>query len=192
MEIKISKKNSKLGKIPNISFPPGTSCVDNIPCLREGCYALGPYRRYPNVKTAWDHNLAMYQADPANFFSQFKAWLQDNCPPQFRLFVGGDFISQSCFDWFQLVIAACPDTTFVAFTKRYELDASYKPSNFKLYLSTWPGVELPENPFNLPMSWLEEDPRKPEEYFRCPGNCTTCGRTCWRIGNDFDIVFPKH
>ncbi len=77
------------------------------------------------------------------------------------------------------------------FTKRYDWNFSDVPNNFKVYFSTWPGLALPSKMFDFQIAWLETDERKPEEYFRCPGNCQDCGMSCWKMKN-IDIVFPKH
>jgi len=49
MKISISDKNSKLGKIPNISLTPIASCPNCSTC-KSKCYALKAYRQYPASK----------------------------------------------------------------------------------------------------------------------------------------------
>ena len=76
MRIKISERNSKIGPVPNISFPPGKSCILNAPCFcKDGCYAIGPYTRWPNVRNAWDFNLDLYYENPDLFMEEFSDYL---------------------------------------------------------------------------------------------------------------------
>lgn len=98
MRLTISKKNSKIGKIPNISFPPGATCTPGVPCYRQGCYAERLYKRLPSVRIAWSDNLQLYKADPDRFFHELGRWLWENRPERFRLFVGGDFPDEE-FYW---------------------------------------------------------------------------------------------
>ncbi len=54
----ISDENAKLVNIPNIGMTPGKACANCSACRRD-CYAIRPYKRYPNVKKAWDHNFRL-------------------------------------------------------------------------------------------------------------------------------------
>ncbi len=189
MRLKVSLRNSKLGEIPNLSLTPGRSCVKNIPCFTDGCYANNAYKRYPNVKNAWDSNFEFYSENPLKFFWEFREWFEGNNPERFRLFVGGDFPDGLFYLLFEHFARDHSSTDFLVFTKRYEYDFSYKPKNLQVILSTWPGHPLPLNT-GLPWSWIEGDDRIPETYFRCPGNCFDCDHVCW--GTEVDVVFPKH
>ncbi len=192
MKLKISMKNSKLGRMPNLSLPPGASCIDDAPCLSTGCYAMKSYRLYPNVTEAWGSNLELYKLSPNQFFDDWHEWLEVNKPQRFRTFVGGDFPSEGFYGDYERLAEEHQRTSFLVFTKRYDYDFSLKPENSEVILSTWPGLELPKNK-ELPWSWLEEDPRKPDEYFRCVGKCDDCGHTCWdKLSGKIHVVFPKH
>lgn len=191
MRLVVSLKNTKIGPVPNLSLTPGESCVPDVPCFTDGCYALNSYNRFPNVKTAWDSNLLFYKQYPDKFFLELDEWLKKWKPPRFRVFVGGDFPDQDFYIWLNRIIAIHPDTKFLAFTKRYDypFNMGHRAVNFNIILSVWPKFDLPVNR-SLPWAWLEEDPRKPEEYFRCGGGCENCGYTCWDTTGP--IVFPKH
>lgn len=67
MKLHISNGNTKLGQVPNISFPPVKTCRKKVPCAKDGCYALKFYRMWPAVKNAWDENYKLYKKDPAQF-----------------------------------------------------------------------------------------------------------------------------
>jgi len=194
MQIKISKKNSKIGSVPNLSLTPGASCVPGIPCFTDGCYAKNAYLRFPNVKKAWDANLKFYEDNSEKFFDEFNTWLRKNKPERFRLFVGGDFPGPAFYYMLEGLASGHPDTSFLVFTKRYEYDYSGKPDNLQVVLSTWPGVPLPTNT-DLPWAWLEEDARRRKSYphFVCPGGCQDCGHSCWdKLDSKTHVTFPRH
>lgn len=193
MQLKISKNNSKIGKIPNLSLTPGTSCVPEIPCYREGCYARNSYNRFPATKKAWDSNLELWNSDSGQFFTDWDRWLTKHRPERFRIFVGGDFPSQSFYFMVKFLAETHQETSFLAFTKRYNYIYETKPDNLQIVLSTWPGVPLPSNR-GLPWSWLKEDDRRPEvDCYVCQGGCTDCGFQCWnKLDADTHVVFKKH
>lgn len=191
--VKVSDKNSKIGNIANLSLPPGSTCVPGIPCYDEGCYALQCYKMFPNVRTAWQYNLSNYRLYPILFFEHLEEWLQENNPIRFRLFVGGDFPDEVFFKMFNDGVWKFPQTNFLVFTKRYDYDYTVAAPNFKIILSCWPGVPLPENT-DLPRAYLKEDERRPKDsYVMCPGKCFECNHKCWdMVDSFFPVVFPKH
>ena len=195
MKLKISNGNTKLGKIPSISMPPGLSCIDCAPCLTEGCYAMKAFRQYPAVRKAWTSNFEFWTNDSDKFFDEFNTWLKKNKPERFRLFVGGDLPDEKFLEEMILMTRLHPDTSFLVYTKRYEYDYSGKPDNLQVVLSTWPGVPLPTNT-DLPWAWLEEDARRRKSYphFVCPGGCSdTCNFSCWdKLDSKTHVAFPRH
>lgn len=67
-EVKISRGNSKLGKIPNINLPPVVTCEKGVPCANKECYALKAFKQYKNVRDAWGHNLKVYLENSTHYF----------------------------------------------------------------------------------------------------------------------------
>jgi len=193
LQLHISEKNSKIGAIPNISLTPGVSCVPGIPCVSTGCYALKAYNRYPNVRKAWDENLAYYKENSVKFFTDLSSYLRENSCERFRFFVGGDFVDEEFYFLSAAVARVYSETKFLAFSKRYNYDYSKRPENLQIILSVWPGWTLPENT-DLPWAWLECDPRRPKtDFFMCGGSCSECSHQCWyAINSRFPVVFPKH
>ena len=194
-EIVISKGNSKIGKIPNISLPPGVPCGPGAKCYSEGCYAKNSYRMYPNVRKAWDGNWGSYKFNPWNYFVKISNWIAKYQPHLFRWHVGGDIPSQTYLDYMVMVAQCWPDTQFLAFTKRYEFDYSDLPENLNIILSVWPSMPKPKNLYSLGMAFLEEDPRWDRNgyYLRCPGNCGNCGNLCWStVCSQVPVVLQKH
>ncbi len=190
IKINISEGNSKIGKIPNLNLPPVATCGKDLPCYKE-CYARKSFAQYPNVRTAWEGNLLYFNEHPYKFFSDWDGYLRYKKPDLFRIHSAGDMPDEWYLEALKRLTWDHPHTTFLMFTKRYDYDFTDIPENFKIYLSTWPGLALPANPEGLPLAWIEADDRKPEEYFRCPGNCGDCHHTCWQM-DGIAVAFPKH
>lgn len=193
MKLTISAGNSKLGKIPNLSLPPGTTCRPGAPCFGDGCYALKAWRMFPSVRKAWDGNLALWQEQPVRFEQDLSDWLYAGAPEFFRWHVGGDVPDNKYFRMMLRQAYAFPDIKFLAFSKRWDIIpvAPKLPANFSLIFSAWP--KLPRPPAYPPVAWLSEDPRKPQEYFKCRGNCSQGCHRCWDAGKlGIDIVFDRH
>ena len=188
MQLKISPRNSKIDT-PNFSLPPIKSCRPNLPCFKK-CYAINIAKRYKTAANAWQSNLDLYNNDPDQFFGDLQAWLRLENPARFRAFVSGDFPDEDFWERYQEVCRDTPDTKFLAFTEYYDLDFKYRPDNCQIVLSTWPGLELPENT-SLPWAWLEGDTRIPDDayYFKCPGLCSGCRHRCWDfLDNDVHVM----
>lgn len=190
LRLRISDGNSKLGRIPNVSFPPIISCREDAPCT-EKCYALKSYKMYQNVRTAWGENYKLWEKDMNQFFSELDAYLRWKQPRLFRFFVAGDIPNQDFVD----EMAVLPSSTkYLTFTKRYDLEYGVLGDNHQIILSTWPEFELPKNK-DLPWAWLSTDSRIPEDmsYLRCIGKCDECQGKCWEIVNkDYHVVFNPH
>lgn len=196
MRLKISQGNSKLGRMPNLSLPPIVTCRDNAPCIKD-CYAKRFYLMWPNVRNAWDSNLEFYKENPDGFFRELCIYFATEKPKRFRLFVGGDFPDFEFYERFLDIADTYRDISILCFTKRYEfVDAmEVPPSNMKVILSIWPGLEIPELAYYLPTAWLSTDDRLPkflgsDPYVVCPGRCDDCHHKCWTA--QLPIVFQKH
>jgi hypothetical protein len=196
LDLIISKGNSKIGAVPNISHTPGDSCRPGVPCLFDGCYAMKAYRMYPTVRKAWDQNLALWRANPTRFVTKILLYLQDNNPERFRYHVGGDIPDQDYVDMMVNVAANNEKTSFLAFTKKYELEFKDLPSNLTVVLSAWPGLEFPyAKANNMPSAWLSEDPRAPtgSTHIHCVNHCGDCDYKCWHaLKGGMSVIFNKH
>lgn len=194
MRLVISKGNSKIGGVPNVSLPPGESCRKDVPCFNDGCYARTPMRLYPSVRKAWSGNLEYALADMTKYMDDISDYCALNKPKRFRWHVSGDILSQEYLDEVISIALDYPWIKFLCFTKMYHLDFSGKPKNLHIVLSTWPTLTLPKN-HELPWAWIEKDIRIPadQHYFRCPGNCAECKHICWdKLDKNVHVVFPKH
>lgn len=188
--VSISAGNSKLGKIPNISLPPGITCPAWAACKRSGCYAMKAWRQYPNVRRACGDNMEAWLDDPMAYFAAVEDYLDAKRPKYFRWHAAGDIPSQDYFEAMKITAHGYPGTRFLCFTKRGYLDLGFVPDNLALVFSQWPGMPL-QGPKTAPCAFLAEDPRTPAKAFKCPGSCAKCKR-CWSLSSGQAVALPRH
>lgn len=202
--MKISITNSKLGgKIPSLNLPPLITCRENAPCSKL-CYARKGNFTYDNVKKNHINNLEHFQLDSIDFFDKIIKWLNndDIVYKFFRWHSSGDIVNINYLMGMVKVAKECPQTKFLAFTKKFELVNSYLsiygelPSNLKIVFSAWDKDFKIENPYNLPMTYVyfknkEKNPEIPEFAIPCVGKCYSC-KSCWTLEKGQSIVFNQH
>jgi len=184
MKIHISQRNSKLGKIPNISLPPIVSCVDNPPCASL-CYAKKAYDRYgkSTVKPAWDGNLAFYKASHTLYFVKIIEWIMKRKPVYFRWHVGGDIPDQDYLVGMQYVAEVCPGTNFLAFSRR-PWAWGRKPDNLMILRSYWLNENVGQEAGFMVVHKEANVPLKDQ----CPGKCSEC-HVCWHMEEgDYKVI----
>lgn len=194
----LSKGNSKMGDIPNISLPPVVTCSGCAEICGKACYARKFYRMHPHVKKAWDANLEHLQRDMAGFFDMLYERMNKITYRVFRWHVGGDLISREHFAYIMNFAERLPDIKFLLFTKQFEIVNSVVignkvPDNLEVVFSMWPGLEV-NNPFGFRCAWLKSggETRIPEDAIECFGACDTCGM-CWALSKlGRDVYFHKH
>ncbi len=197
MNCKISDRNSKLGKVPNVSLAPIETCDKNLPCYKS-CYAMKSYRLYPSTKNAWNNNTELARTDLDTFFGDIHKYIDKKKKPVpfFRWHVGGDILNEEYFLGMVQLAIDNPQTIFLAFTKKYHIVNEYSgtiPANFTIVFSAWPGLDM-DNPDNYPIAWMQDgtETRVPDKTLECPGNCETCGM-CFQIDKiGMDVCFHKH
>lgn len=210
-KLSISRGNSKLGNIPNISLTPGLcgSCAKDVPC-RGTCYAHKAYRQYPRTRAAWDGNLKLWQEDTDEYWMQLKSFLSRTEKDRFRFHVAGDIPSMQYMC--SIVVTAAevfPHIKFLCYTKRYdylfEMRDVKLPPNLSLVVSRWPGwrteqgIELGKHfpsAYMVPKgeSYTDVYPELHGEIvFRSPGDCTHC-RQCWNLPHSMvkGVLFDEH
>lgn len=195
----ISEGNNKLGNIENFNLPPVLACCPEAckTCAKD-CYALRYYKRWPNVKNAYNDNLATVKTDLKGFINFMIDYFNDiNAPRLFRVHAAGDFFSVDYAKaWFE-IIKASPNTRFLIYTKAYENISNidfYTLQNCALYLSEWPGLDIPKDlQKHYKIAYLNDwqrDLKTFENAFTCPGDCKACKFECWR--NNQNIRFDIH
>jgi len=195
MSVHISRGNTKLGKhTANISLPPVATCPKGAPCANDCCYALKAWKQYPNVRHAWGSNLAEYVMNANGYFASITNWIWHHKPVYFRWHVAGDIPNQEYLDYMKALGRLHKTTSFLCFTKRYELAYAGLPPNLSILASAWPGhgiVHVPNGHGFLPIAWCQDgtETRIPHDAYECPGNCERC-RVCWHTTRD--VWFHKH
>lgn len=191
----ISDGNSKLGKIPNVSLVPGADCLRGVPCAKASeCYAFKLYAMYRSARASWKGNSLLARANPDAYFGAIDAYLERKRPRFFRWHVAGDILSQDYLAHMVDIARNHPDTKFLAFTKRHDLDYAAMPANLQVVFSMWPGLEKPAAPKGVRYAWMQDgtETRVPKTAVDCPGLCEDCGM-CWSLGKiRRDVVFHKH
>jgi hypothetical protein len=195
--ISISHGNSKMGRIPSVSLPPITTCANGCTCAKK-CYAAKLCRLRPNVRKAYEKNLAILRNDMDNYFLQVKTAAMIS--KYFRFHVSGDIPDMNYLDRMVKLAQELPGTTFLAFTKQYNfvnnfLQCAGIPSNLKIIFSAWPGMPM-ENPYNMPVANVIFKGQEPAENWKiCGGNCMECacrGVGCWELKPGENIAFYEH
>ena len=192
MKIIISDKNSKLGKIPNISLIPVKDCANCDHCMSD-CYALKAWKQYPPVRTAWKSNSDAFRKDILWSINEVDEWLLAKRKPvkYFRIHVAGDFLTQAHVDAWTGLAVVHEGTKFLAFTKRHDLDFSNAPSNLQIIFSQWPGMPN-DAPKGSRSSWVQDgtETRIPDTAIECSGKCDDCF-ICFELGFQ-DVYFDQH
>jgi len=201
--VHVSRSISKLGvNIPSVNLPPVITCDQSVGCARK-CYARKGRFSFGHVKDLLQQNLEIWQHDSegyerdvtiAAFTSRF-----------FRFHSSGDIPDSGYFKMMTRVAMACPQTSFLCFTKKCAIVNQYIsefglvaiPSNLHIVFSAW-GSWLPDNPHNLPVAYIRfknGETSIPEGAFPCNGYCGECvqtGHSCWDLKSGQSVVFNEH
>lgn len=201
--IKISTSNSKLGLIPSVNLPPVLTCRANCPCAKD-CYAMKGRFRFKNIKQILSDNLRCYLKSPSEYFDYIKHFINNGMISYsyFRWHASGDFVDEEYFNQVVYVARDLPQTSFLAFTKKYEMINSYilnngeLPSNLHIIFSAWGDTLKIENPYNFPIAYVrfkDENLNRsiPSSAVKCSGDCTNCLQ-CWKLEKGNSVVFDKH
>lgn len=202
-KVNLQKGNTKLGKVVNVSLPPGVTCRPDAKCFKDGCYALKFYKLRNACKNAWDQNLALATHNRDGYFDYIRATVVLGQPDLFRWHVSGDIPDADYLTRMVAVAKACPKTRFLCFTKQYELvmaqpwasHSMHATGNLSVVVSAWPGIPIPAELALWPTAWVRDpknpDPRIPENAIPCDGGCDKCG-LCWALKPGESVVFARH
>lgn len=196
--------NMKLGKnIPNINVPPTLTCRADAPCSK-GCYARKGNFLFQNVIKSHQENLDLFLANPKEYFDGIIRFLNSGLISYkfFRWHSSGDVVNKTYMEGMIRVAKECPQTQFLAFTKKYELwnafldEGGKIPNNLNVVFSYWDKLFTVNNPHNLPRTYVDfrlktMNPKFPEEYYQCPGDCNSC-QHCWKLKGGESVVFHQH
>jgi hypothetical protein len=204
----LSKQNSKLGHVYNISLPPGETCMKDAPCFAK-CYARKAWRLYSAVRKAWKHNLAAYEANGLAYFEYIAGVCNAKGIEYFRWHVAGDIPDQNYLTGMLMVAKAAPATKFLCFTKRlFAYNRAIKLDNLKIVYSMWPGLPVPVSDKKA-LAWVDvkqpaaqDDCVNMREYakaldtvrkdaIKCSGTCDKCFM-CWYLEPEMSVIMKEH
>lgn len=172
--IAISRGNTKIGRIPSVSLPPGATCTPGLPC-EELCYAQKAYRLYPITRAAWNRNLILYYIDPEDYFRQIADYLHKTSKTYFRWHVSGDIPDPQYFLSMERIATEFPMIRFMTYTKKPQYLHPYS-KNLNILNSVWLGEEpRPDVPNFIT---LDKNGDTRDYNFKCAGSCQYCHR-CW-------------
>ena len=198
MNISVSDKNSKLGKMGNFSLPPVKSCPNSKTCAvfvtKDGkvykCYAERPYNQYDQTEAAWDRNFQIAQENLPEMENQLLAYFKSYNGYLFRIHVSGDFFDKEYLQMWLKIARKTKHVKFLVFTKMYGwFHKQILPENLTVLLSFMESHVTPEIAMSfaqgmgkLPAYVATE---RPEGYITCPEQtagitCVQC-KLCWKL-----------
>lgn len=195
--VKISKGNTKTGAVPSVSTLPEFTCNKQATCFKKGCYAKN-LCRYTNVLKAYTYNAMLWFHNP----QQFERSIIGQIPiiGMFRWHISGDIVSKEYFEMMCRIAVQFPNTSFMAFTKKFDIVNTWisengkLPVNLNIVFSHWKNESFP-NIHNLPSAYVRyknsDNEHLPEKIFECPSNCAKCG-ICWNLQEGEAVVFNQH
>ena len=203
MQVKISVTNSKLsGQIPSVNLPAIQTCRHDAHC-KHLCYATRGNFTYPNVKESHVNNLACFIHDSNKYFDDIIEFLSGLVSYRyFRFHSSGDIVNETYLLGMIRVAKKCKTVKFLCFTKKFELINDYLsnggkiPSNLHIVFSAWDKTFKVDNPFNLPITYVDfkdktQNPDIPELAIPCTGSCPEC-LACWSLKKGQSVVFHQH
>ncbi len=181
----VAPRNTRYGKVPNVSLIPVKDCGNNSRYCSAKCYGVRNFRMYEATREAWTANSKQFRNDPVSACNQVEETLRlrRKVPSMFRVHVAGDFLNQSHLDAWLKLASRFPETKFLAYTKMDTIDFSKRPSNFEIIASQWPNAPFLIIKGVTRNAWIGNDPRKPIDAFKCRFDVdrTTCDicKFCW-------------
>lgn len=200
MNVKISNGNSKMGKIPSVSFPSLLTCI-KCDCNKI-CYAHKLEKLRPSVRQSYLHNWNLYKSDRETYWREIEATIM--LSRFFRFHVSGDVPDQDYIHRMIDVANRHQHCEILCFTKKFDMcnkEISERkgelPNNLHLIYSGWKNLKM-KNPYNLPeahVKYRDGNTTARENAIECNGNCTDCAITdsgCWTLKKGEQVVFNQH
>lgn len=200
MNVKISNGNSKMGKIPSVSFPSLLTCI-KCDCNKI-CYAHKLEKLRPSVRQSYLHNWNLYKTDKETYWREVEATIM--LSRFFRFHVSGDIPDQDYIHRMIDVANRNQHCEILCFTKKFNIcnkEISERkgelPNNLHLVYSGWKNLKM-KNPYNLPeahVRYRDGNTTARENAIECNGNCTECAitdRGCWVLEKGEQVVFTQH
>jgi len=147
----LAKGNAKLGKsIWSFSIPAGDTCPGKSEICSERCYAQRGFFVMPSVKASQERNHESTLL--GDFVERMTDEIRKNKCNVVRIHVAGDFYSAAYARKWLKIIQACPDVTFFAYTRSWNVPAIFpaieelaKCKNLRLWFSVDDEMGKPPN-----------------------------------------------
>lgn len=196
-KVHVSMGNSKMGAIPSFSVLPLVTCINCGECSKC-CYACKSTFNFPSTINSEAENTFLVMNDPRRVENELNAFLGGiNLYRYFRWNVAGDVFSKEYLDIIVNVARANELTTFLVFTKNFDLFNEYLrenelPNNLRVVFSKWDNAEI-NNEHGLPEAIVKinENTVIPENAYECSGRCDQC-LECWHAKNGTARYFNLH
>lgn len=191
MEKLLKRGNSKIGKNTLCwSIAPVVSCLNCEQCKKH-CYALFPYRFYPQTKKAWDNNF--FLAKSGLFQKYIISQLEKTkvCEAV-RIHVAGDFFSVEYIRQWHEIIKKFPAIQFYGYSKVFDIlpvDDLNALENCNIINSI-----APDGGLNFGNKERVEYLQK-QGFILCPataGKQVNCGTTCKICLTKKQVCFNLH
>ena len=198
MSFVISPGNSKLGKIPSISLPPGETCPGQTEACAKACYASKYMKVFTSTARAYSSNLDSVLTEDWQVVVIRK--LAKTQPAKFRIHVAGDFFSVGYIQAWTKIAGMFPKTQFLAYTRSWrvpKLRRALEP--FRALPNVVLFASCDEQAWRAPRGWKNAHmgiPTYPQDSILCPGygpkelQCDACGLCFRKLGPD--VHFPIH
>ena len=206
--IHTTTKNKKTGPaVLNFAFPTCT-CREDAPC-KTTCYANKGAQQISVVQGAYYRNFRLMNEDIEDVFDQIIFEIKHSGLSYVRYFDSGDVPNYDFLVGIFDIATKLPDVKFMMFTKKYELINKYIseeneiPNNFNVIFSAWDNLWTFDNPFDLPVAYVDFkdkrlNPDFPKDSLNCPCNnkklgqitCSMC-KACWNKKLK-SVIFAEH
>lgn len=196
MSFCISKGNTKLGKITNISMPSYYSCPGHSEWCQKECYALKYQKRYRKCIDSYNNNFELSK-DQLNFADMIIDRLSQTHGSPVRIHVSGDFYNETYITSWLKICTSLPDIKFWAYTRSWVIPNLFEKikvlnnlDNIQIFLST--DITMPDPPDNFRIAYINNDKRA--NGFTClydknKKTCLECGY-CFKTKKG-NVVFGK-
>jgi len=197
MNFCISKGNTKLGKILNISMPSYYSCPGRSKWCEKECYVLKYQKRYKVCERSYENNF-QYSKDQTNFSDMIINKISKTCESIVRIHTSGDFYSEDYIDSWIKICSSLSSIKFWTYTRSCVIPNLFekikvlnKLNNIQIFLST--DITMPDPPDGFRIAYINNDKRA--NGFEClyeknKKTCLECGY-CYKTKKG-NVIFGKH
>jgi len=184
------RSNKKLGKsVAIFNLPPLKTCTPTEWC-KKLCYAMRGKHGLPNVKVGVAFRLQ--ESKKKGFVGKAVKAIKGK-RKYVRIHASGDFYSEEYVKKWIDIALKCPDTLFLAFTKRRDLERPIKALAKLKNVKVRESLDCSQTKPTMGLKFAAVDnfktPRR-KEVINCAGGCPECGYRCWHENKD--VILPQH